>query len=201
MKKNIILIFSILLFSSGVIYGEIQSKGIGLLAKVDIDTSDDSYTETEEIELYFRPYMAMMLNDKTEIDIFFSISKEVEKTDGETTSDYTTFGLGTALYIHAVKGKFVDLSTGLDLGIYYSTYPEFFSYTRFGARLGMPIILDVKFSDKFFFRIKHSIASLSFYSTKYTVSSSSNEETSTSFYFDSYHKSTPSVELGFLFWF
>ncbi len=128
MKKCVLFIIFILLLTTGLLSAEIKATGIGISAYISSVSENDSITVEDELNIYIKPNVALMLNENSEINIFVSYYRELYNTDGYTTDIKTTIGGGAGLYYHFINGKVVSLSTGADLGVSFGFDPDYFSY-------------------------------------------------------------------------
>jgi len=158
--KKVILILAVLVISSGFLWAD----GFGLISRITLDTNNA--TDQTDTGIFLKPYYSMMMDETMELTPFLSFDMDITSVSGTVVNKYYSIGVGTGLYFHFIQKKIIDLSAGADLGAAFTWDPDISPYFEIDLNIGVPVVLDIKFSESFLVRISQTIAYLNFNFTR-----------------------------------
>ncbi len=197
----------LVLFSTTVIWCEEKHYGFGIEAELDNWCVEDDFDESGNSRvansLNIKLNFSEMLTERFEVNPFLSFG--FANDENYTAFDSLTFGIGTGVYYHLIKEKYIDFSTGGRLHTSIDLKPEMeesmnVEYFGFSTAIIFPIIMDIKLSDSFIIRIQHNVAEISYASSKTTqLDTYDKTKREHGITFTSYHNSYIKLNLGFMF--
>lgn len=139
------------------------------------DSEKFDSSKASEITLELMPGLVMMLSPQLEVRPFAVIGLDIESDSdgisGAILEDYTAlnFGAGAGLYYHFIQREIISVCTGPKATIILYLEPsgtsaiDYDSYFELSIAVALPVYLDVKLTDKLFFRTGIEITGIEFY--------------------------------------
>ncbi len=163
MKKMFFVV--LILFISLTVWGYQGDKAIGLNLEINADKSEAAGVVDQVNSISVGLMYSMMRNETFELAPYIRLRMDSDKTDDVWNNGLTGFTFGAKLNYHFIKTNVLSLALGGDPRLYFSNRPDDVNpnYSYFSLSVGLPVTMDVNFTENFILRLEYSVGSVGFY--------------------------------------